>query len=281
MPRGKRLATLLSFIVLAVSAHADNFIRVSEDDSAARLQTAVTRFEKDGRKVDLIGAVHIADKAYYQALDARFKTYDALLFEMIGGENLEAAAAKVEDPATKKLSGLRQIYSMVARFLKLTGQTENIDYTAGNFIHADLTLEEFQALQAERGESILGFVMAAAKQQDPAKPNPLDPAKLAQALFSGSSDRVKLELVHTLGQAEDQIGALAGESVIISDRNARCIEVMNRELAAGRRNLGIFYGAAHFPDMEKRMLELGFKRSGQEWLTAWNIPKVAKVPAVE
>lgn len=52
---------------------------------------------------------------------------------------------------------------------------------------------------------------------------------------------------------------------------------MNRELAAGRGNLGIFYGTAHFPDMEKRLLDRGFKRTRQQWITAWEIPKaVAK-----
>jgi len=68
--------------------------------------------------------------------------------------------------------------------------------------------------------------------------------------------------------------------VIITDRNQRCLEVMHRELAAGRGKLGIFYGAAHFPDMEKRLLEQGFKRTRHEWITAWDIPKaVAKKQA--
>lgn len=65
--------------------------------------------------------------------------------------------------------------------------------------------------------------------------------------------------------------------MIITDCNQRCLDVMNRELAAGRGNLGIFYGTAHFPDMEKRLLDRGFKRTRQQWITAWEIPKaVAK-----
>ena len=68
--------------------------------------------------------------------------------------------------------------------------------------------------------------------------------------------------------------------MIISDRNQRCLEVMTREIAAGHKNLGIFYGAAHFPDMEKRLLEQGFKPVKQEWLTAWDIPKKEAKPAV-
>jgi hypothetical protein len=274
-------------MVLMIAAQAEGFIRVDEDDSAARLQTAVTRFEKDGATVDLIGAVHIADKAYYEALGERFKTYDEVLFEMIGGENLAARkpAPPVPDDAAADgkqpdLSGLHKIYDMVAKFLNLTGQADNIDYTAKNFVHADLTNAEFFQLQKERGESLLGFAIKAGKNApEPAKQP--DAAKLLAALLSGRSNLVKLEIVHTLGQGDDQIAAFAGESVIISDRNQRCLEVMNRELAAGHKNLGIFYGAAHFPDMEKRLVEMGFKRVNQEWLTAWDIPKAAAKPAAE
>lgn len=274
MPRRQRLAAAFTTFILAAAASAGDFIRVDEDESAARLQTAVTRYEKDGAAVDLIGAVHIADKAYYETLAARFKAYDVVLFEMIGGERF----AEMKKPAAapeakgKDLSELHQVYSMVSRFLKLSGQSESIDYTTENFVHADLTLVEFHDMQAARGESLLGFALKTGKL-DPDAPNQPDPGRLLRAMLSGSSDLVKLEIVHTLGRGDDQIAAFAGKSVIITDRNERCLAVMKTKLAAGHKRLGIFYGAAHFPDMEKRLLESGFKRMKQEWLTAWDIPK--------
>jgi hypothetical protein len=286
MARRQRLASALTLMILSIAAQAEDFIRVDEDESAARLQTAVTRFEKDGATVDLIGAVHIADKKYYETLGERFKTYDEVLFEMIGGEKIAAAEVVVPEPDDaaapapdkKDLSGLDKVYDMVAGFLKLSGQADHIDYTAENFVHADLTYAEFADLQKERGESLLGFALKSAKTApEPAKAP--DATKLLAAMLAGKSNLVKLEIVHTLGQGDDQIAAFSGESVIISDRNQRCLEVMQRELAAGHRKLGIFYGAAHFPDMEKRLVELGFKRTDQEWLTAWDIPKTAPKPA--
>ena len=99
MARKQRLASALALMILTVAAQAENFIRVDEDDAAARLQTAVTRYEKDGASVDLIGAIHIADKAYYEKLGDRFKTYDALLFEMIGGEKFANAQNSAAEPA--------------------------------------------------------------------------------------------------------------------------------------------------------------------------------------
>lgn len=273
------VSAIASLALLAVcpAAEGDGFIRVVEDKHAARLQTAVTRFEKDGAAVDLIGAVHIADKAYYKALNRRFKGYDAVLFEMIGGENMAAAAPEPRDDKRAELTGLHAAYDMTAKFLQLVGQADCIDYAAPNFVHADLTLEEFESLRQERGESLLGFALKAA-QAAPEPAREPDAARLLVGMIARQPNLVKLGIVHTLGQGDDQMAALAGENVIVTDRNKRCLEVMRRELGAGRRKLAIFYGAAHFPDMEKRLAEAGFKRGGQEWLTAWNIPKVWVTP---
>lgn len=95
--------------------------------------------------------------------------------------------------------------------------------------------------------------------------------KLLVSLVRGDKNGLKRELVHPLGQGDDQVAALAGDNVIIGDRNAKCLQVLERELAAGKKKLGIFYGAAHFPDMEKRLLAAGWRKGGSEWLTAWKI----------
>ncbi len=56
------------------------------------MQTAVVRYTnkaaagKDPVQVDLIGAVHIADPAYYEKLNERFKHYDVLLYELVAPE---------------------------------------------------------------------------------------------------------------------------------------------------------------------------------------------------
>ena len=72
---------------------------------------------------------------------------------------------------------------------------------------------------------------------------------------------------------DSQISAFAGDSVIIGDRNIKCLDVMTSQIQEGHKNIGIFYGAAHFPDMEDRMLEMGFKKTKQFWMTAWDINK--------
>ena len=262
------------------------YIRVTEDESQARLQTSITTLEKDGKRVDLVGAIHIADAAYYETLNERFPAYDRVLFEMVGGEKIgqsqEEKDKESEQPAEKgNLSGLRDIYTMVATFLQLKGQSETIDYKAKNFVHADLTMKEFQDKQKERNESLLGLALKAGVNPETQKNvKQPDATKLMQAMLSGNGNMMKLELIHTLGDGDDQIGMFAGETVILTDLNAKCIEVLDQEIAKGHENLAVFYGAAHFSSMEKSLTDKGWKRTKEEWLTAWDIPKaVKKLPA--
>ncbi|MDC0323137.1 hypothetical protein OAL33_00985, partial [Akkermansiaceae bacterium] len=76
-----------------------DFLRVKESEKSAKLQTAITTYEKDGAKVALIGAIHIADQSYYDALNKKFATYDRVLFEMIGGERMGEIQKQGEKPS--------------------------------------------------------------------------------------------------------------------------------------------------------------------------------------
>src|SRR5690606_20035738 len=41
-----------------------------------------------------------------------------------------------------------------------------------------------------------------------------------------------------------------------------------------KKNLGIYYGAAHLPHLERRLVDdLGFEKTGQEWIVAWDCTK--------
>jgi hypothetical protein len=254
-----------------------DYIRVDEDEKNVRLQTSVTRYVKDGVNVDLIGAVHVADKQYFTDLNTLFTKSEALLFEMVGGDQMKRGKPLIEAKQKgAQFSFLNTMYNTMQEKLELAGQKDHIDYSKENFVHADLSMEEFQKLQNERKESIFSFALKNAMNQangagKPAKqPSML---KLFKALVTGDANLLKLNIVHTLGQGDDQIAALAGESVIIGDRNEKCLKVMNDQIAAGKKNIGIFYGAAHFPDMEERMLKMGFKKTNQYWMTAWEMVK--------
>lgn len=258
---------------------APDFVRVSDAEMGTRLETAVTRFEKEGVSVELLGAIHIADAAYYDALEERFTKFDALLFEGIGGSSpkpaaaAEAALPEAEAAVARKpntLDGLHRIYSTAAEWLELSYQMREIDYTKANFVHADLSAAEFRRLQDQRNESILKFLLKLAFVAEKPEHEP-STFGIIKALILRDADGLKFELVHSMAMADEQMAALEGDNVIVTDRNLKCLEVLDEQIAAGKTKLGIFYGAAHFPDMEKRLIETGWKKTGEEWLTAWDV----------
>lgn len=254
---------------------AGDFIRVKETEESAKLQTAVFGYERDGVRVDLIGAIHLADRRYYEFLNQHFEKYEVLLFEMVGGEHLGGGKKPVVLEGAEKednLAGLRVIYETMERALGLTGQAGLIDYFADNFVHADLTMAEFEALQQDRGESLLGIMIQAGIAAERPSREP-DSLNLMRGMLTGRSDLVKLELMHTMAEGDKQIDSLSGENVIIGDRNAKCLEVLDEQVADGKKNIGIFYGAAHFPDMERQLLEKGYRQVSRKWLTAWRVAK--------
>ena len=52
----------------------------------------------------------------------------------------------------------------------------------------------------------------------------------------------------------------------------RALEVLEEQLKAGKRRIGIFYGAGHLPGMERRLIaDFGLKRSNVHWIEAWNL----------
>src|SRR5215471_9734721 len=73
----------------AANKAADQFIRLTRNarNQPAALETAIVHYVpadgKGGVSVDLIGAVHVGDRSYYEKLNKQFKTYDVVLYELV------------------------------------------------------------------------------------------------------------------------------------------------------------------------------------------------------
>ena len=70
-------------------------------------------------------------------------------------------------------------------------------------------------------------------------------------------------------------------STILTERNRKAFEVLAQQLEAGKKKIGVFYGAAHLPDMDKRLLaDFGMKRKEISWVKAWTLAdsKPAETP---
>ncbi len=251
-----------------------------KDPGEGELQTSIVTMVGDGGvRVDLIAVVHIADGAYYRTLQKRFRTYDSLLYEMVKDENVKPVPGEGG-------GGLLTFFQRLLKdVLDLEFQLDAIDYTTKNFVHADLDPDTFFRLQKERGESLLSLMFKVlradllARQKGDKSPQ-LGLLQLALALSSDDSARaLKYLFAQQMENMEAIISGIeddsSGEgSVIVVARNKKALAVLRKRLNAGDKKLGIFYGGAHMPDMEERLVrEFKLRRSGAKWLPAWSIRK--------
>jgi hypothetical protein len=142
-------------------------------------------------------------------------------------------------------------------------------------------MEEFQKTQETKQETFLGlWLKAMAAQQSvgssEAAGNDLASVMVLMQILmkKDGSDDLKRLIGREFDQVESIMSGLeaGGGTVIIGERNRVALEVMAAQIAVGKKRLAIFYGAGHFPDMQKRLEAMGFKKSGEEWLAAWSVP---------
>jgi len=266
----------------AAGSGETKFIRVrrTDDNRPTAMQTALVKYVADKRpgvEIDLVGAVHVGDKAYYDDLNKLFEGYDVVLYELVAPEGTRVPKGGRKGPTTHPVGLMQEGMSSI---LELSHQLACVDYTKENFVHADMSPDDFNKAMENRNESFFQMfmrLMGTGMAQSAGGAEGTSDAALLMALFS--KDRAMALKTVVCQQFESMDGALAaldgpGGSAIITERNERCFEVLDKQLEAGKKKIAIFYGAAHLPDMERRLLgDYGFKRSGEQWLTAWQLKK--------
>ena len=294
-----RLSCLLSLCCGSFAAELPDYVRYREDAAGARLEVAIrTLALPSGQKVDLIGVVHIADDSYYRLLNQRFTKYDSVLFELVGDP--EALTARA--PAPRDANGYQpgsgvvgMLQQSASKHLNLTFQLDAIDYTARNMVHADLSFEELDALQRERGETMLTLFARAMQAQmngqmsgqANAAMREFDTLGLIRILLSpDSAQAFKKSLARVFDEMEAMTAAMEGNSAsaILGGRNDAAVKKVKEVLARKKqRHIAVFFGGAHMPGIETTLKkDLGATTSGEEWLAAWtmtNSPRADKTRA--
>lgn len=256
------------------------FIRLKRDanDRPAAMQTAVVTYTsktRPGVSIDLIGAVHIADRSYYDELNKQFEQYDVVLYELVAPEGTRVPKGGRKEKSTHPIGMMQDGMSSI---LELSHQLACIDYTKQNLVHADMSPDEFNKSMEDRGESFFQMflrLMGTGIAQSAAGASGMNDTELIMALFS--KDRaimLKRLLAQQFQSLEGSMSALDGPegSAIITERNKRCFDVLDKQLAAGKKKIGIFYGAGHLADMQRRLeKDYNFARGSESWLTAWHL----------
>lgn len=253
--------------------------REPTDTTAGGLDVAVTTWlaPEGGPRVDLVGAVHLADASFFRAVQRRLDRVDVTLFEAVLPEG--ATTKDLENGTTRSANEpLRALQKRMATWLGLTFQLEGIDYTRPHFVHADMTAEEFTA---EMGGDPGGDAKLPASLKMAMKllemAGPMMDRIMGDDERSGPlRKRLKRQLASTLGSTEVQgmLGALGAKmtDVILHRRNDVALAKVDEvEATQGVRSIAVFYGAAHLEGIEKGLEARGYRRGGAEWLTAWSV----------
>jgi len=263
----------------------DKFMRFVDDGhGGGALQTADVAYRnKAGAVVHLVGAVHIGEKAYYDALNKSFANYDVVLYELISSKGHE-----IPVPNTRPSdSFIPQLQHTLKDSLDLDFQLDDIDYTRDNFRHADMDMEQFEKRQEERGETFAQLMMKqiirAYSDPDAVAAQAIGPIDAIKALCHPDGDRqMKVLLARQMDTLDEKAMGLDGPdgSVLVTERNKVALKVLANTLKRGKKNIAIFYGAAHMPDMSTRLENMGFKPVSTEWRTAWDLTIRADQPSV-
>jgi hypothetical protein len=262
------------------------FMRVIRDkkDRPLALETATGHYVSTSKgkpvAVDLIGAIHVADKKYYADLNKRFKLYDAVLFELVApeGQSLEGLGQR------KSNHPVAQIQQALPDMLKLEFQLKEIDYTPKNFVHADLSPDEMAKAMKARGETGLSVVFKVmfdifneSSRQSAARAQKGDDFPELQLLAALFDSNRPLALKRLMADQMEMLGTGSGlgptlDVMLVQDRNDAAMRVLSREIEKGTRKIAVFYGAAHMPDFDRRLTEkLNLKRESLTWDRAWDL----------
>ena len=252
------------------------FMRFVENDQGGFMQVLVATYKSGDRMLTLYGCVHIADRSFYEDMQKRFTKHDALLYELIAEPDVRPFPEMEQDGD----HWISMVQDGMGAGLALQAQFSCMDYRHKNFVHADMTGEEWLDALDEVGKSELGELISGGlgdvDREAEAKQKPIDLVKAFRSGQGISQLRIVMgRLMCSPDQVPDQ------PTVIIHGRNERCLEVLEEQVDAGKKTLGIFYGAAHMEHMEQRLVkDLGWKRVKEEWVNAWDC-RHSSFPKVE
>jgi hypothetical protein len=158
-------------------------------------------------------------------------------------------------------------------------QREQIDYTRPNIVHPDQSPDEFFESMEKRDESFMEMYFrivgaSLAQQSQQAASGDDLPSFFDLLLADDRARQFKIVLASQFEGMESLMLALSGPdgSTLITERNKRALDVLEKQLDAGQDRLAIFYGAGHLSEMQEQLVERFELRSvSVEWLEAWDL----------
>lgn len=224
-----------------------------------RVESVVRVFEAPGtgRRLHLVGTMHLGEAAYYEALSALLADLDA------GGTAVHYERIRRADDADVTPAERQQLDAVESRgypagldaFMAVLGlelQGERLALPPGAR-NVDVTdVELLRALGPERYRRLVARPAAALDERA---------AAVARPLF-------RLLLEH--GRALDRLRSLSArhrriQRFMIGHRNRVALAEAVRSLEAG--DVAVVWGTAHLPGMARQLERVGYRLRAEAWLT--------------
>ncbi|MEZ5470251.1 MAG: hypothetical protein R3E90_00580 [Marinicella sp.] len=276
------LSAVMSFSTSAaqISTEEPEFIQWLDQPGHKALQVSVVRYQfrtgGDDRYVDLVGAVHVGDKQYYQALNKMFKDYDVVLYELVAPEGTKIPKGGMDN---EEKSWISAIQIGMKNVLGLSFQMEEVDYTPNHFVHADFTPQEFSQSMKNKGESFFSMFFklwrASVSQQLTGQSSASDFDMMMALISSDRENALKEIMAKELASTDGMFKVLEGPegSTLVAARNQKALKVLREQMKnTENQSFAIFYGAAHLPDFHERLVrDFDMVPVSEQWLDAWKI----------
>lgn len=248
---------------LQIRAHGEN-------ESSLDIATLLYEEPSTGRRIYLVGAVHIANEQFFRDLQSILDSMDLVLWEGVGGSE------KPSREAVERFDVLFKAQQLLKNLLNLDFQLEKMQYKRGFWKNCDVSANVLQAELKRRNLEIIpnekivqGLLGAVFRVIDPAKlPRDENTAREYRALVA--------PFLAEMSDPESmfaKIGASGLKDVILDYRNRFVMDELKKVLAVpGPSRIAIFYGAGHFPGMDKILREeLKLRFRATHWVPAWKL----------
>lgn len=197
------------------------------------MKTKVRTYERNGKKIVIVGVAHIGTKEYYSEIQKRLDSFhpECVLFERVKGAN--------------KNIKLMEMFELIAGVLEVSNQKTEITYNE-KWVHCDL---HYDLLVSAKGGPIGAEFNS--DEHDEMKGFLIENKRLFRGIFK------------LLAPALPFVFSLKNEPVILDLRNSYVL-ITAFEVLKTNNEVCIFYGDAHYRGIEKFIKSVGFKLVSKE-----------------
>ncbi len=228
-----------------------------------------------GKKVTLLGMVHLADQSFYRQVQQQIDSHDLILAEGVSGKTSLSISSFL-------YSYMFAMYDRGANMSGLASQKGELTIPYEKYVNADVTVDELQS-QSSIG-SLIGQTIAL-----PLTILFAEPSILLTDLSDGlrfyqpdckKAERYAMRRHHVVSQMGNEDGSEHLDSLIpgvLAFRNQKLQDVLSEQIKQKDVNsILIPWGAAHLQDVENYLLKNGYETDKSEWVKVIAVNSLAE-----